>query len=135
MYREHEVADLPKLLLPFSGEKTASAMLSADLTLRFLPNLIQHLQNIDADDPLIDILQKILDTWHYSSIGFTKIDISTNMEPIMSNPCLLQLYANRIIQKKDKHRAQIPVLLPIIKANLGWYQKDFWANFQLTKQN
>ncbi|MFT3680425.1 MAG: hypothetical protein QM791_09150 [Ferruginibacter sp.] len=123
-------------LLPASGmEVTAGAILSVDLCLRFLPALVQHMQRIDPTDAVLNIARQHLQQWHYSGIGF-ELDIEQiNMNPVTDNNCLLQLYADRTITKKDIKKAMLPGLLPVIKASLGIHAAKFWKELNLTVQD
>jgi len=134
LYREHKVADLENMLPVFTGEITANAMLSADLYLRFLPGIINHLKLIEPEDGLIPILEKHLHTWHYSGIAYplekTKLDFSI----ITAHKCLHQLYVNRVVQYKNLGLARHPALSRLLRANLGIYRPEFWPGltFELT---
>lgn len=124
--RENDIEEIKKLLPFYQEEINASSILSADLCLRFLPQTLVETKHIDPDDELIDIVEKHLVQWHYSSIGYPlKID-SLNLNELSNNECLLQLYADRIILKKDKIRAENPLLLPKIKEIMGIYTDLFW---------
>ena len=68
LHREQKEQDLVQLLPDFPNEITPSAILSADLCLRFLPDVIIQLKLIDSEDALIEILEKQLTLWHYSGI-------------------------------------------------------------------
>jgi hypothetical protein len=72
LYRENKVTDL-STLIPDNLEVNAGAILSADLTLRFLPDLVKQMEVIDPDDDLLHILRKLLEKWHYSAVSYTKI--------------------------------------------------------------
>jgi hypothetical protein len=100
LYREHKISDLEMLLPDYNGEKDASAMLSADICLRFLPQIVAEMKRIDSDDLVIPILERQLYQFHYSAIGF-EIDIENiNFDIVASDDCLLQLYIDRVVQRK-----------------------------------
>ena len=69
LYRENKTAELPELLPPYKGDINASAMVSVDLCLRFLPEVISSARNIDPEDSLVEIIENLLTQWHYSGIG------------------------------------------------------------------
>jgi len=69
MLRDIPEIDFPKLLPNFDGEMSLSAILSCDLCLRFLPDIIDKAENLDTYDGLIPLLDKHLLTWSYSGIG------------------------------------------------------------------
>ncbi|HEX8015376.1 MAG TPA: hypothetical protein VF465_09085 [Flavobacterium sp.] len=127
LYREHTISDLNVLLPDFSGKENASAALSADLCLRFLPQILEEMKRIDADDPVIPILEKQLYQFHYSAIGFEieieKIDFNT----VASNDCLQQLYIDRIVQRKAIKFTESDFIKKQLEIGFGDYKKIFWT--------
>lgn len=104
--RQHEAGDLPKLLPPYPQALTEGAILSADLSLRFLPPIIDQLQRIDPEDPLIPLLENLLLPWHYSGIGHPLPIEKLNFEPLSGMFCLRQLYIDRVIELKNRALAE-----------------------------
>jgi len=135
LYRQHKPKELPKLIQDYDREISASAILSADLILRFMPPLIQQLKLRDVEDKLINILEKILTKWHFSGINYELAGENLNFTPILNNPCLLQLYCNRIIQYKKDKFLTIPEIQQTIVANLGNYQNRFWRELNIYTKN
>lgn len=115
--RQHEEEELPALLPPFSQSIAEGAILSADLTLRFLPAIIAQLHRIDPDDALIPILEEILITWHYSGIGHALPIEKLNFEPLSGMFCLRQLYIDRVIEMKNQALAEHIALREGVKAS------------------
>lgn len=131
LYRENKNTELLILLPDYEHEINASAILSADLCLRFLPEMIQQLKLIDSEDHLIELLEKKLVTWHYSAITYS-LDISQfDFTFASSNKSLFQLYSDRIIENKKLHLAQHPLFRQYINAQLGIYGADFWNEFKI----
>jgi hypothetical protein len=130
LYRENKVADIEVFLPDFMNKITPSALLSADLSLRFLPSVITHLKMIDPEDRLIEILEKHLYTWHFSGISYFLKPENLNFEVIVSDKCLYQLYINRVIEYKKLHFANHPALTEGIKANLSIFAEEFWKGFK-----
>lgn len=126
LYREHSEEDLVDLFPEFSEQITPEAVLSADLCLRFLPQILKDTQNIDSSDKLIPILEKILSTWHFSGIGVSSQENDLDFELIFSNDCLNQLYLDRVMDHKDLNRAKNPHLKEKIRAILGNYPEYYW---------
>jgi hypothetical protein len=128
LYRKNNTADLLSLLPDFMGSKTPSSILSVDLSLRFLPDIIHQLDAMNPDDELIPILEKHLSKWHYSGIAYSmtvdKLDCSIEIEDY----CVRQLYANRIIEYKRTPLAEHPAFAEIVRASLGNYQNIFWKD-------
>lgn len=130
LYRENKAVDLPGLLPNYSGEINAAAILSADLCLRFLPNMLQQLKFIDSEDALNEILINLLQQWHYSGINYQLENSNLNFEHIITNKCLHQLYVNRIIDTKNIQLAQHAACINLVKASLGNFATKFWNNFK-----
>ena len=130
LYRENKEAELTDLLPAFTQPITTEAILSADLCLRFLPQILAEAKLIDPEDYLIPILESILKQWHYSGIGIPLSLKNLDFELIFSNPCLEQLYIDRVIDKKDKKRAELPQMLEKIRATLGNYTEKYWNEFK-----
>jgi MoxR-vWA-beta-propeller ternary system domain bpX4 len=128
LYREHKGAELNTLLAPYPNKITPEAILSADLCLRFLPQVLSEATLIDNEDPLIPILNNILHSWHYSGIGVASNLQDVDFETIFTNNTLEQLYIDRVIEKKDINRAKLPTLNNKIKTVLGNYSEHFWKN-------
>jgi hypothetical protein len=130
LYREHENEELPELLPDFPFKKNVDSILSADLCLRFLPQVILEAKSIDESDYLVPILEKIIQEWHYSGIGIDTNLEYIKLEMIFSNSCLEQLYIDRVIDRKDLGRAQIPELKNKIKSSLGNHLSYFWKELK-----
>ena len=132
LYREHKNKDLDRLFFPFQNKIAAKSVLSADICLRFIPQIIDQLDLIDTEDPLKKILQDILHIWHYSGLEYTSLD-SENLDfsVITSNPCLLQLYIDRVIKFKNKSVACHSTIIHHIKSSLGLYHQDFWKDLEI----
>jgi MoxR-vWA-beta-propeller ternary system domain bpX4 len=127
LYREHKITDLEVILADFDGNQDASAVLSADLCLRFLPQIIEEMKRIDPDDLVIPILEKHLYQFHYSSIGF-EVDIKKiNFDIIASNDCLQQLYIDRIVHRKAIKFTESDFIKKELEIGFGDYKKIFWA--------
>lgn len=129
LYRKNKVEDLPSLLQAFPTKPTSDSILSADLCLRFLPDILVELKIIDSSDPLIEILEKILHQWHYSGVNYNLDIEQLDFAPISDHPCLLQLYCNRVVQYKKLHLANLPALQDSISANLGTHGNELWKDF------
>lgn len=130
LYREHKESDLEALLPGFDQEITPSAIVSSDLCLRFLPDMLMQLKLIDQEDSLITILENILVQWHYSGVHYTLNKEQLDFSLLATNECVKQLYSNRIIEYKKIGLAQHSVFRELIAANLGMYSGEFWNDFK-----
>jgi hypothetical protein len=133
LYREQRGEDIPSLFPAFPGAKNSGAMLSADLCLRFLPDLIEELQHIDVTDKLIGVLHEIIYQWPFSAILMKESFEKTDFTVLMADPCLHQLSADRITAKRKIHLAQLPEFKSLIASNLSIYKQDIWPEFMAEK--
>lgn len=131
LYREQEERELENILEDFPGPMNPSSILSADLCLRFIPPMITQLKLIDPEDPLVNILERQLKQWHYSGVAYELPVDELALEQAVADPCLHQLYCNRIIEHKQIKLALHPHFRERIQANLGIYAADFWHDFTL----
>lgn len=131
LYREHKIEELNELLPAFEGELNASAILSSDLCLRFLPQILNETKYIDPDDELISLAEKYLKDWHYSSIGYPIVADNLVFDAIASNKCLQQMYVDRIIANKDVKRAAFSFTHEKIKETMGDYAYEFWNDLKI----
>lgn len=134
LYRENKPDDLGTLFPAFGGEINHAAVLSADLCLRFLPDTLRELKLIDSLDPLILLLENTLMQWHYSGINYPLDLNKLDLEAGMADPCMRQLYLDRIIRYKNTGLAQHALFRNHISASLGLYAPDYWKEFQTEKQ-
>jgi len=130
LYRENQETDINLLLSDFDLEITPAAIISCDLCLRFLPDMLIQLKLIDYEDVLINSLERILTQWHYSGVKYDLDIASLDFTPMVTNNCLMQLYSNRIIEYKKISIAEHPVFKKRIAANLGMYGSEFWDDFK-----
>lgn len=110
----------------YSTPDDASAIISADLCLRYLPFFIDEFRRIDPNDPILERLNKISAQFHYSVIGQELELEKLNFEPILQNDCLKQLYLDRIVARKAIHYAKLEFIEPLILQNFGDYKTHFW---------
>jgi hypothetical protein len=136
LYREHKNAELEKLFPEFGTEAPdASAILTADLCLRFLPEMIFQLKVIDSQDALIPLLEQLLHKWHYSGIKYELEPEALDFEQIASDPCTMQLYVNRVIEYKKLKLSAHPVCAAQVKSSLGMYTGELWKAFKLENEH
>jgi hypothetical protein len=132
-YRDHSEKDVNNFFTDFDGELSPSVILSADLCLRFLPDMLLQLKAIDSQDRLIEILEKIANKWHYSMIRYPLELEGLSFEVVFSDQCLKQLYINRIIENKKLKLAELPACYEAVSAALGIYRAELWKEFTLVK--
>jgi len=130
LIRENTAKDLKKLIPSFKGARDISSILSADLSLRFLPQVITALQNTDPEDPLIKLLENILHQFHYSGVGFDLDLEKINWEEELKDRTYRKLYLERIVEKKAYKLAEIPYINQLLMAEFGIYKDIFWRELK-----
>ncbi|MDF2932160.1 MAG: hypothetical protein K0R36_1491 [Chryseobacterium sp.] len=131
LIRKDTAKDLEKLIPQFIGKRDVSSLLSADLSLRFLPQIISSLQIADPEDPLIKILENILQQFHYSGIGFDLDLEKINWEEELKDKTYRKLYLERIVEKKAYNLAEIPYINQLLMAEFGMYKEIFWRELKI----
>ena len=133
LIRKDTAKDLEKLIPQYQDEKDVSAILSADLSLRFLPQLLDALQIADSTDPLVKILENILQQFHYSGIGLDLNFEKINWEEELKNKTYRKLYLERIVEKKAYSLAEIPYVNQLLIAEFGMYKDIFWKELKIVE--
>jgi hypothetical protein len=131
LHRETAEHELQNILPAYAGAIAAGAILSADVCLRFLPQVLYQLLRINPDDALRPILEQHLQTWHYSAIGCPLQKNTLRFDEILADKCLLQLYTDRVIDKKDKLLAQLPGIQKSVAASMGDLEHIFWKELNM----
>jgi hypothetical protein len=131
LIRKDTAKNLEKLIPQFNGKRNVSSILSADLSLRFLPEIIYALQNADPEDPLIKMLENILQQFHYSGIGFDLDLGKINWEKELKDKIYRKLYLERIVEKKAYKLAEIPFINHLLIGEFGMYKDIFWRELKI----
>ena len=130
LIRENTAKDLNKLIPSFKGKRDVSSILSADLSLRFLPQIVSALQVSDPEDPLVKMLENILKQFHYSAVGFDLDLEDINWEEELKDKTYRKLYLERIVEKKSYRLAEIPYLNQLLIAEFGLHKNVFWKELK-----
>lgn len=133
LIRKDTAKNLEKLIPQYQGEKNTSAILSADLSLRFLPQLLDALQIADSTDPLVKMLENILHQFHYSGMGLDLNLEKINWEEELKNKTYRKLYLERIVEKKAYKLAEIPYINQLLIAEFGMYKDIFWRELKIVE--
>lgn len=131
LIRKNTAKDLDKLIPKPKTTPDISSILSADLSLRFLPQIIPLLQTADPEDPLVKILEEILLQFHYSGIGY-QLDLEkVNWEKDLKDRTYRKLYLERIVEKKAYELAEIPYINQLLIAEFGLHKNAFWKELKI----
>jgi hypothetical protein len=130
LIRENTEKNMDKLIPGFKGTRDVSSVLSVDLSLRFLPQIIIALNTVDPEDSLITMLEEILTEFHYSGIGYDLDLKKVNWEEELKDPTYRKLYLERIVEKKDYKLAEIPFINKLLMAEFGIHKEAFWRELK-----
>jgi hypothetical protein len=134
LVRENTAKDLDQLIPEFKGTRNISSLLSADLSLRFLPQVITALQNVDPNDPLIGRLENILLQFHYSGVEYDLDLEKINWEEELKDRTYRKLYLERIVEKKAYRLAEIPYINQLLMAEFGLHKNEFWRELRILNE-
>ncbi|MFP3833533.1 hypothetical protein [Chryseobacterium sp. SIMBA_028] len=136
LIRENTAKNLENLIPRFQGTRDVSSLLSADLSLRFLPEVIIALNSVDPEDTLITLLEDILTEFHYSGIGYDLDLKQVNWEEELKDNTYRKLYLERIVDKRDYKLAEIPFINKLLIAEFGMHKEAFWRELKIiTEEN
>jgi len=93
---------------------------SVDLVFRFLPALLTIARRVSTDDPLVAELLELGRAWPLSSVGMEGVG-AVKATRLLSDPCLRQLYIDRILLSGDAARLNDDAIRAAAKAALGAY--------------
>jgi len=104
VYRELEPKEvLPKATLIAGPAGVAAMHYSADLVLRFLPDVWRLAKDASERDPLVQCLSELAARWPLSSVGIPGLS-ACSIDGFAGDRSLLALYVDRIIERRDKTR-------------------------------
>ncbi|WP_292011221.1 hypothetical protein [Chryseobacterium sp.] len=130
LIRRDTEKQLPQLIPEYKGGKEISSLLSADLSLRFLPPILTALYITDPNDPLAGMLEAILLKFHYSGIGYDLDLQHINWEEELEDPTFRKLYIERIVEKRAYQLAEIPYINQLLIAEFGIHKEIFWRELK-----
>lgn len=91
---------------------------AVDLTFRFLPDLVKMARVASRDDPLVERLMQWAREWPLSSVGIADVG-PVKIGEFADDPCLLAMYVDRIITRRDKSRLDDDRVREAVRAALG----------------
>jgi hypothetical protein len=104
--------------IPCPEGPNPSSHWSADLTFRHLPRLFQMARHLSNADPLLAEMKRLAAEWPLSSVGMTDL-AGLKLDPILHDPALKRLYADRIITAADVARLEEPGIRELLRQDLG----------------
>ncbi|CAD7801268.1 hypothetical protein CHRY9390_00752 [Chryseobacterium aquaeductus] len=134
LIRKDTSKNLDQLIPHFNEKQDVSAILSADLSLRFLPQIVVALRVADPEDILLKILEGILLKYHYSGVGFDLNLENINWEVELQDKTYRKLYLERIVEKKAYQLAEIPYINHLLIAEFGIYKDVFWKELKIVNK-
>jgi len=96
LVRDEEPAEVEKGLRPLTPPTTPGQHLSADLVLRFLPQVYRRARGLAADDVLTQSLERVLRQWPLSGVLADVSEEPTTSLELGGHSGLLLLYAERL---------------------------------------
>lgn len=108
---------------------TPEVVHSADLTLRYLPDLLNAARGLAPDDVLVLKLQQTAAAWHYSAVG-TAIENVNVTDAALGNNALRIEYIDRIVARRDKHSLKNLNLKNMITEALSIHSESLWPGFK-----
>ncbi len=93
---------------------------SADLVLRYLPDVFALARGVAREDPLIDGLQSLARAWPLSSVGMPDLG-ELDVTAFIRHPGLRRLYADRIIERNDRSRLGDPAVVAAVREAIGGF--------------
>ena len=91
---------------------------SADLCLRYLPDVLRLVRSGAADDPLVQIIESLLKDWPLSAVGVQEIEL-VKRPVAFRDEGLWKLYIDRIIERSDKRLLSDPDVHHAVTASVG----------------
>jgi hypothetical protein len=94
--RDERATDLKRRLNLPGPPVTPSQHLSADLVLRYLPQVLRRARGLDATDPMLEVLAQVLRSWPLSGALSDVVEAPLIPLDFGGHPGLLLLYAERV---------------------------------------
>lgn len=112
------------LSIPCPLAPSPSAAYSVDLVFRWLPDVISLARGVADDDPLVAGLLRLSHDWPLSSVGVCGVG-AVDVEGFIDDRSLRQLYADRIIERRDAGRLSASAVRAAVHESLGMHA-DVW---------
>jgi hypothetical protein len=129
LMRELDESFMQQYLMPYDGPLSPAAIYSADLTLRYLPDLFNLAKGLSPNDPLVVRLRATAFAWPFSAAAIP-LEEDPELQMILEHPSLQRAYIDRILAVKDKQKCQHPACFPLVMEALGNYADVLWPQFE-----
>lgn len=129
MLRAAGKEEMMQWLTPYPSAPVAASIYSADLCLRYLPDLFSLSKGLAPDDPLVEQIRETAMQWPFSSTGMN-LPGRGDITAIVSSSSLLQAYADRIIATRDLNRCNNAAVQNMVTASLGNYASILWPDYK-----
>jgi hypothetical protein len=122
-YREFEGEDIAAVMnINCPDSASPEACYSADLFLRYLPDVIKLARGMGQADPLVKHLVTLAAQWPLSSVGVAGLSCEAKeVEAFIGHPSLRQLYLDRIAASGDVSRLGVAAVRRDMRAAIGNY--------------
>ena len=137
MLRDMGEAVVEQFLQPYSGKVIPETVYSADLVLRYLPDLFYLAKGLAPEDILVKKIKATALAWPFSAVGIT-LDTEPDLGVILGHDSLREAYTDRIIAGKDKESARNELMSNYILTAIGEHRDKLWPEFEpfdLTKKH
>jgi hypothetical protein len=134
-FRELDMKEVDTIIEPIKNLATSpQSILSADLMLRFLPQITNEIKAKVPSDEIITHLEIIMSKWHFSSINYNFENLELNFSDFEKNKELYAIYKKRIIQFKNIKLGSLPIFYKEIKSEFGNYGDLFWKELMIENE-
>src|SRR5262245_60013516 len=120
VFREPDDAMRRALSVPCPGDHSASVIYSVDLTFSVLPDLVTLVRSATGIEAFLAELLNLSRAWPLSAVGIVGVG-AVDIDGFVDDPCLRQLYVDRIIARRDLTRVAHPAVRVAIERTIGLF--------------
>ena len=128
--RDIDSETVAQYLNPGLPASNPEAIYSADLMLRYLPQLFGLAKGLSPQDIVVAKLKETAALWPFSSVGLDTGPALPDVKSILAHPSLRYAYADRIIARQDRSRALQAGVSELVAEVLGSYGAAFWPELE-----
>ena len=120
--RDAGEAEITRLMPPYSAAPSPSAVISADVCLSYLPEILHAAKGFAPGDILVTTLKTTARSWPFSAAGLA-LEGLPDIRIFSGHPALMQIYTDRLIQYRQRERLRDPLLAPWLQHITGNYSE------------